>query len=109
MRSHYDALARCTSNLNSSGLPSELTASLDRGPMVVPLDQPLTVVQLDEGPDDLAGLLEALEVVQVQALLLEGPDPTLNDPVALRFSHVGRGRSDPEPPQSSPWNWCAVY
>ena len=48
---------------------SELAADLGWGPVAVPLDQPLPVVVLDEGSDDPPGLLEALQIVELEALL----------------------------------------
>ena len=60
------------------------------------------VVSFDELSDDLPGLLEALEVMQVQAFLLEGADEPLRRPVAFGFSHVGGRGPDPEPGSPRP-------
>lgn len=54
------------------------------------------VVSFDELVDDLPGLLEALEVMQVQAFLLEGADEPLRHPVAFRLSDVGGRGPDSE-------------
>ena len=54
------------------------------------LDQPCRVVPLDELSDDPPRLVQALELMQVDALLLEGPHEALGDPVALWFADVGR-------------------
>ena len=51
----------------------------------VPLEKPPAVVEFDEGPDHLSGLLEGFEVVQMDALLLERTDEALGDAVALRL------------------------
>jgi hypothetical protein len=49
-------------------------------------DQPLTVVELNEGGDGLAQLVDVLVGAGPQALLLEGLDPSLGAAVALRLS-----------------------
>ena len=67
----------------------------------MPLQEPPAVVAFDERVDLLSGLLETLEVVEVQALLLERPHEALRDTVALRLSHVRGRRADPEPGQLS--------
>ena len=56
----------------------------------------LEAFEYDELADLVSGFLEALEVVEVEALLLERADEALRDTVALRLPHIGRGRPDPE-------------
>jgi len=56
--------------------------------MAVPLKEPLPVVALDELTNHLPGFVERREVMQVQTLLFQRPQPALHDPVALRFAHV---------------------
>lgn len=63
------------------------------------IEQPLRVVAFDEGRDHPPRFLQALEVVQIEALLLQRPDLTLYDAVALRLADVGRRRGDPQPAQ----------
>ena len=63
------------------------------------LEQPLAVEPLDEGADHPARLLEVRELVQVQALLLQRPDPALDAAVAFGLPDVARARPDPEPRQ----------
>src|SRR5690349_3540995 len=65
--------------------------------MAEALDQPLGVVPCDELTDDLLRLLEARELVQVDALLLERAHEALDDAVALGLAHVGRRDRAPEP------------
>lgn len=65
--------------------------------MAVPLDQPLTVVVFDERSDHLTGLIERLEVVQVEALLLERSDSPLHSVVALGLADERGTRADAEP------------
>ena len=74
---------------------------LGRGPIPVPLQEPPAVVAFDERIDLLPGLLEALEVVEVQALFLQRPHEAFRDAVALRLSYVRGRRADPEPGQLS--------
>src|SRR5262245_52494046 len=65
--------------------------------MAEALDELLGVVARDELADDLLGLVEARELVQVDALLLERAHEALGDAVALGFPDVrGRDRA-PEP------------
>src|SRR5262245_55988026 len=49
--------------------------------MAVALDQPFVVVARDKRGDGRPGLVQGLEAVQVQALLLEGADEPLHNPV----------------------------
>ncbi len=49
----------------SGRLSRECLTHVGRGSMAVPLDQPLTVIRLDELPNHLPGFLERLKVVQV--------------------------------------------
>ncbi len=63
------------------------------------LQEPLAVVAFDELADLVSGLLKAVEVVEVQTLLLERADEPLHDTVALWLPHIGRGRPDPESPE----------
>ena len=63
----------------------------------MPFDEPLPVVSLDEGAYCLARFLEVLEVVQLEVLLLEWPQPPLRHSVALRLPDVGRAGPDAEP------------
>ena len=74
---------------------------MGRGPIPVPLQEPPAVVAFDERIDLLPGLLEALEVVEVQALFLQRPHEAFRDAVALRLSYVRGRRADPEPGQLS--------
>src|SRR5260370_5531896 len=67
--------------------------------MAVPLEQPLCVVALDELRDHPPRFVERREVVEVQALLFQRPDPALHDPVAFGLPDVARARPDPEPAQ----------
>src|SRR5438128_10000276 len=67
--------------------------------MAVPLEQPRAIVPLDELPNHLPRLVERREVVQVQTLLFQRPDPALHDPVALRLAHITRRGPDPKPPE----------
>lgn len=81
-----------------SGSPlQDVAAGLGWGPVTVPLDEPLLVVVLHERTDGAARPLEAREVVQVEALLLQRPEPSLHDPVASRFADVDRAGPDVEP------------
>ncbi len=57
--------------------------------MTVPFGEPLTVVRFDELPNHLSRFLDRLEVVQVQTLLLQRPNPTLHDPVPPPLGVVG--------------------
>ena len=61
------------------------------------LDEPLRVVPLDELGDEHAGLLEAFEVMEVHALLLECAHEPFGDAVALGLPDVGRRDGDAEP------------
>ena len=61
------------------------------------LDQPLVVVARDELGDDPARLFQALELMEVEALLLEGSDEALDHAVALGLPDVGRGDRHAEP------------
>src|SRR3989442_7088651 len=70
---------------------------LRRCPMAEALDEPCGVVLHDERADDPSRLLKALELVQVDALLLERAHEALGDPVALRFADVRRRDRAPEP------------
>src|SRR5947209_2859101 len=70
---------------------------LRRCPMAEALDEPFGVVLRDELADDPSRLLKALELVQVDALLLERAHEALGDPVALRFADVRRRDRAPEP------------
>src|SRR3989441_1478273 len=70
---------------------------LRRGPMAEALDEPLGVVARDELADDPSRLLEALELVQVDALLLERAHEALGDPVAFGFADVRRRNRAAEP------------
>ena len=47
------------------------------------LQEPLAVVAFDELADLMSGLLEAVEVVEVETLLLERADEPLHDTVGL--------------------------
>ena len=55
------------------------------------------VVALDKGPDHVPGLLKRLEVVRVQALLLQRANEPFHDAVAIGFAHVHRRGADAEP------------
>src|SRR5262249_19394659 len=81
----------------SGGPPQRIGPRLRRCPMAEALDQPLGVVTGDEGADDLLRLLEARELVQVDALLLERAHEALGDAVALRFPDVRRRDRAPQP------------
>src|SRR5438128_12499361 len=70
---------------------------LRRCAMAEALDEPVGVVLHDELADDPSRLLKALELVQVDALLLERAHEALGDPVALRFADVRRRDRAPEP------------
>src|SRR5215468_7065320 len=61
------------------------------------LNEPLGVVANDEFADELAGLLQALELVQVNALLFQRAHEALGHAVALGLAHVRRGDGAPEP------------
>ena len=63
------------------------------------LEEPPSVVAFDERSDHLPGPFEALEVVEIQALLFERAHEAFGDTVAFGFSDVGRRGSDPEPGQ----------
>src|SRR5215510_1233335 len=65
--------------------------------MAETLDEPLGVVARDEVTDDPVRLLEARELMHVDALLLEGAYEALGDAVALGFANV-RGRDRAPPP-----------
>src|SRR6266542_2392948 len=60
-------------------------------------NEPLGVVAVEEVLDDPSRLRQALEPVQIDALLFERPHEALDDPVALGLAHVGRRDRDPEP------------
>jgi hypothetical protein len=73
--------------------------------MAVTLDEPCTVVPLDERRDIALGVREIREPVQPQALLLQRPHVALDDPVALWFPDERRIPSH----RSSAPNARAVY
>lgn len=87
------ALAAATVLLAACAAPR-----LGRRPIAQSFDEPLPVVPHDERRDDRPGLLEALEAVEVQALLLERSHEPLDAPVALGLPDVRRRDRDPEPP-----------
>ena len=62
----------------------------------MPLQKPVVVVALYEGPDHLSGLLKGFEVEQMDAFLLQRPHEALRDAVALRLAHVGGGGAEAE-------------
>src|SRR5438309_4398841 len=65
--------------------------------MAEPLDEPLSVVARDELADDPARLGEALEAMEIEALLLERTHEAFDNAVALRLPDV-RGRDrHPQP------------
>ena len=84
-----------------STLGRELSTHLGRGPVTVPFHQPLVVVRLDEFADGPPRFLEILEVVYVQALLLQRPHEPFDDPIALRFPDAGRRGAHSQPAQLS--------
>src|SRR5262245_40030529 len=63
--------------------PHRVRARLRGRPMAEPLDEPFGVVPSDELRDDDVCLLEALELMQIDALLLERAHEPLGDAVAL--------------------------
>lgn len=65
----------------------------------MPLEEPTAVVALDELSDDLASLFEAVEVVEIEAFLLERAHEPLCHAVTLGLADVGGCRADPEPPK----------
>jgi hypothetical protein len=65
--------------------------------MAQPLYQPLGVVAMDECGKDLPRLGETLELMQIQALLLQRPHEPFGHAVAFRFTDVGRRDRHPEP------------
>src|SRR5947209_11265327 len=66
-------------------------------PMPEPLDEPLGVIQSDELADPPPRFVEAGELVQVDALLLERPHEAFGDPIALRLADVRRRDGAPQP------------
>ena len=60
-------------------------------------EEPTVVGTLDEGPDHRSDLLEGREIVQVDALFLEGADEALGDTAALRLPDIGGRRADTKP------------
>src|SRR6202171_5928370 len=71
--------------------------SLHRGPMAEAFNEPRGVVAVDKVRDDPLRLRQALEPVEIDALLLERPHEALDDTVALGLTDVGRRDRDPEP------------
>src|SRR5688572_3049823 len=76
--------------------------------MAVPLEQPLTVVALDERADHLARFFERLEVMQVEALPFQRSDPPLDDAVALGLADERRGGADAQPSELAGELVCRV-
>jgi hypothetical protein len=62
-----------------------------------PLNEPLPIVALDERRNDRPRLLQALEAMEIHALLLQRAVEPLDHPVALGLAHVRRRDRDPEP------------
>src|SRR5215475_8433127 len=65
--------------------------------MAEPLDEPLGVVARDELADDTTRLGEALEAMEIEALLLERPHEPLDHAIALRLADVRRRDRHPQP------------
>src|SRR5262249_35375651 len=65
--------------------------------MAQPLDEPFGVVAGDELADGPPRLGEVLEVMEIQALLLERAHEALDDAVALRLPDVRRCDRHPQP------------
>src|SRR5206468_96470 len=65
--------------------------------MAEPLDEPLGVVARNELADDPARLGEALEAMEIEALLLERPHEPLDDAIALGLADVRRRDRHPQP------------
>ncbi len=61
----------------------EHSADVGRGSMTVSLDEPLPIVALDNLTNHLPHFAERVEIVQVQTLLFQRPDPPFPNPVAL--------------------------
>src|SRR5215831_16148706 len=65
--------------------------------MAESLDQPLCVVARDEPADDPTRLDEALEAMEIEALLLERAHEALDNAVALGLADVRRRDRHPQP------------
>src|SRR5437870_8887056 len=65
--------------------------------MAEPLDEPLGVVAGDELGDEPLRLDERLELMEIEALLLQRPHKALDDAVALRLADVGWRDRHPQP------------
>src|SRR5437899_1241249 len=65
--------------------------------MAEPLDEPFGVVASDELGDEPLRLGERLELMEIEALLLQCPHEALDDAVALRLADVGRRDRHPQP------------
>src|SRR5262245_149190 len=65
--------------------------------MAEALDEPLGVVARDELAAALALRGEALEAMEIEALLLEGPYEPLDDAIALGLADVRRRDRHPQP------------
>ena len=72
-------------------------ACLCRGAMAEAFNEPLGVVAVEEVRDDPPRLRQALEPMQIDALLPERAHEALDDAVALGLADVGRRDRDPEP------------
>ena len=62
----------------------------------MPLQQPVSVVGLDEATDHLPGLADVLEALPIQALFAQGAHEALGDAVALGLADEGGGGADAE-------------
>lgn len=71
-----DFLDKVTASLGRH--PGKCSTDLDRGPVAVPFEQPLVLISLDELSDQLPRLVERREVVEVQTLFLQRPDPAFH-------------------------------
>ena len=64
--------------------------------MAVPFNEPLTIVRLDKLADHLPRLLRRREVVQIQTLLLQRPNPPLQDAITVGLADVARRSANAE-------------
>ena len=64
---------------------------LGQCPVSMPFEQPSAVVAVDERSDLAPRLLDVLEVMEVEAFLLQRPHEALSDAVAFGLAHVAGG------------------
>lgn len=77
----------------------EVIPHLGGGPIDPPLQDPFSIVSLNELADDSSGLLEVLKPVNPNALLLEDPHEVLGHAVTQGSSNVGIDDLDAPPAQ----------